>query len=71
MSSVALRPVAAHWTPIVVLSSRGEEASKVAALELGADDYVTKPFGMAELVARIRTALRHRVQEQGAEAVSL
>jgi two-component system, OmpR family, KDP operon response regulator KdpE len=51
---------------ILVLSSRGEEAAKVDALDLGADDYVTKPFGMAELVARIRTALRHRVQRQGA-----
>lgn len=49
-------------TPIVVLSSRGDERGKVAALDLGADDYVTKPFGMGELIARIRTALRHRVQ---------
>lgn len=56
-------------TPIVVLSSRGEEAGKVEALELGADDYVTKPFGIAELIARIRTALRHRLQVQGAEPV--
>ena len=55
--------------PIIVLSSRGDERGKVEALDLGADDYVTKPFGMAELVARIRTALRHRVQAQGAEAV--
>jgi two-component system KDP operon response regulator KdpE len=55
--------------PILVLSSRGDERGKVEALELGADDYVTKPFGMAELVARIRTALRHRVQEQGGEPV--
>lgn len=46
--------------PIVVLSADGLEARKVAALDLGADDYVTKPFGMAELEARIRTALRHR-----------
>ncbi len=52
---------------IIVLSSRGEESAKVDALDLGADDYVTKPFGMAELVARIRTALRHRVQRQGSE----
>jgi two-component system KDP operon response regulator KdpE len=56
-------------TPIVVLSSRGEETSKVEALEFGADDYVTKPFGMAELIARIRTALRHRLQAAGAEPV--
>jgi two-component system KDP operon response regulator KdpE len=55
--------------PIVVLSSRGDERAKVAALDLGADDYVTKPFGMAELVARMRTALRHRLQEQGADPV--
>jgi two-component system KDP operon response regulator KdpE len=53
--------------PIVVLSSRGEEAAKVAALDAGADDYVTKPFGADELMARLRTALRHRLQEQGAE----
>ena len=55
--------------PIVVLSSRGDERGKVEALDLGADDYVTKPFGMAELVARIRTALRHRLQEQGTESI--
>ncbi|MGZ8528835.1 MAG: response regulator transcription factor [Candidatus Limnocylindrales bacterium] len=45
-------------TPIIILSARGEEATKVEALERGADDYVTKPFGMAELHARIRAALR-------------
>ena len=55
--------------PIVVLSGRGEEAAKVAALDSGADDYVTKPFGAEELMARIRAALRHRLQEQGAERV--
>ncbi len=55
--------------PIIVLSSRGEERGKVEALDLGADDYVTKPFGIAELVARIRTALRHRFHEQGSEPV--
>jgi two-component system KDP operon response regulator KdpE len=54
---------------VVVLSSRGDERGKVEALDLGADDYVTKPFAMGELVARVRTALRHRVQAQGAEAV--
>ncbi|MFZ5780306.1 MAG: response regulator [Pseudomonadota bacterium] len=53
--------------PIVVLSSRGEEAAKVAALDGGADDYVTKPFGAEELMARLRAALRHRLQQQGAE----
>ncbi len=51
--------------PIVVLSSRDDEKGKVAALDLGADDYVTKPFGAEELVARIRTALRHRLQVEG------
>jgi len=51
--------------PIVVLSSRGDEAGKVAALDLGADDYVTKPFGMDELLARLRAALRHQLATQG------
>lgn len=51
--------------PVIVLSVRGDEKGKVAALDLGADDYVTKPFGMSELVARIRAALRHRLQQQG------
>jgi two-component system KDP operon response regulator KdpE len=46
-------------TPIVVLSARGEERDKVAALDLGADDYLTKPFGLDELLARVRVALRH------------
>ena len=55
--------------PIVVLSSRGDEAAKVAALDSGADDYVTKPFGADELLARLRAALRHRLQEQGAERI--
>jgi two-component system, OmpR family, KDP operon response regulator KdpE len=51
--------------PIVVLSSRGDEAGKVQALDLGADDYVTKPFGMEELLARMRAALRHQLQIHG------
>jgi len=51
--------------PVVVLSSRGDEAGKVQALDLGADDYVTKPFGMDELLARMRAALRHQLQVQG------
>jgi two-component system KDP operon response regulator KdpE len=55
--------------PIVVLSSRGDEAGKVAALDLGADDYVTKPFGMEELFARMRAALRHQLQAQGERPV--
>jgi two-component system KDP operon response regulator KdpE len=51
--------------PIIVLSSRGDEAGKVAALDLGADDYVTKPFGIDELLARMRAALRHQLQSHG------
>jgi two-component system KDP operon response regulator KdpE len=51
--------------PIIVLSSRSDEVAKVRALDLGADDYVTKPFGMDELIARLRTALRHKLQQQG------
>ena len=55
--------------PIVVLSSRGDEAGKVQALDLGADDYLTKPFGMEELLARLRAALRHQLQVQGERPV--
>lgn len=54
--------------PIIVLSSRDNERGKVEALDLGADDYVTKPFGMDELMARIRAALRHRLHEAGEPA---
>jgi two-component system KDP operon response regulator KdpE len=52
------------WTsiPIIVLSARNQEHDKVAALDLGADDYVTKPFGVGELLARMRVALRHSMQ---------
>jgi two-component system KDP operon response regulator KdpE len=58
-------------TPVIVLSSRTDEAGIVAALELGADDYVTKPFSAAELLARIKVALRHRLQAQGERPVFL
>ena len=54
--------------PIIILSARGGEADKVAALDIGADDYMTKPFGAEELLARIRVALR-RVGEAGAPEV--
>jgi two-component system KDP operon response regulator KdpE len=54
-------------TPIVILSSRDDEAGKVTALDLGADDYVAKPFGVEELSARIRAALRHRLQQEGTQ----
>jgi two-component system, OmpR family, KDP operon response regulator KdpE len=51
--------------PIIVLTVRADEVGKVKALDLGADDYVTKPFGVDELLARIRAALRHRLQQEG------
>ena len=51
--------------PIIVLSARDDEATKVDALDLGADDYVIKPFGIDELLARIRAAQRHRLQREG------
>jgi two-component system KDP operon response regulator KdpE len=60
---------AASLVPVIVLSVRPDERTKVAALDLGADDYVTKPFGMEELVARVRTGLRHRLQEEGAAPI--
>jgi len=49
-------------TPIIVLSARGQETDKVEALDAGADDYLTKPFGTEELLARMRVALRHRLR---------
>jgi two-component system KDP operon response regulator KdpE len=60
-----------QWSqvPIIVLSAREREAEKIEALDLGADDFINKPFGIGELMARLRTALRHRRQEQGEAAV--
>lgn len=55
--------------PVIILSSRDDERGKVEALDLGADDYVTKPFGMNELLARIRAALRHRLQADGVQPI--
>ncbi|SEH21842.1 response regulator transcription factor [Rhizobium sp. NFR12] len=55
--------------PIVILSSRTDEEGIVKALEMGADDYLTKPFNMNELIARIRVALRHRLQTQGEKPI--
>src|SRR6478672_6834029 len=57
-TEVCRRVRARSQVPIIVLSARGAEADKVAALDLGADDYVTKPFGMGELLARLRVVLR-------------
>ncbi len=56
--------------PIIVLSSRDNESAKVKAFDLGADDYVTKPFGIDELLARIRATHRHRLQEEGERPLS-
>lgn len=55
-----------EWTdvPIIVLSARGQEKDKIAALDAGADDYLTKPFGVGELQARIRVTLRHSLHER-------
>src|SRR5512142_511663 len=60
-----------EWSrvPIIVLSVRDSERDKVAALDKGADDYLTKPFGIEELLARIRVALRHSVQSHGSKEV--
>lgn len=60
-----------QWTalPVIVVSARGHEREKVEALDLGADDYITKPFGIAELLARIRTALRHSQKSTDSDAL--
>jgi two-component system KDP operon response regulator KdpE len=57
-----------EWSavPVIVLSARGQERDKVAALDAGADDYLTKPFGVSELLARMRVALRHRAGQAAA-----
>ena len=55
--------------PVIMLTARGEEADRIVGLELGADDYVTKPFGMNELLARMRAALRRGLTSDGEEAV--
>ena len=65
---VVLREIRAQSkTPIIIVSARGLERDKVAALDLGADDYIVKPFGTAELLARIRTALRHSPRSMSTE----
>ena len=55
--------------PIIILSARDKETEKIDALDAGADDYVEKPFGVGELLARLRVALRHRLQEKGVEII--
>jgi two-component system KDP operon response regulator KdpE len=62
---VIRRVRATDAVPIVVLSVRNDEPGKVAALDAGADDYMVKPFGVEELLARVRAALRHRLQQKG------
>jgi two-component system KDP operon response regulator KdpE len=57
--------------PIIVLSARGREQDKIAALDAGADDYLTKPFGVGELMARLRVALRHAAQPESAQATAV
>jgi two-component system KDP operon response regulator KdpE len=54
--------------PVIILSARDRETEKIDALDAGADDYVEKPFGVGELLARLRVALRHKIERQGAEA---
>src|SRR5262249_1511634 len=58
-------------TPIIVISARGQESDKVAALDAGADDYLTKPFGVGELLARLRVALRHAARPADGAAESV
>lgn len=60
-----------EWSrvPIIVLSARDREADKIEALDLGADDFVNKPFGVGELMARLRAALRHKIERDGEVAV--
>jgi two-component system KDP operon response regulator KdpE len=61
ISGIEVTRLLREWTrvPILILSVRGQEADKIAALDAGADDYITKPFGLGELLARMRAALRH------------
>jgi two-component system KDP operon response regulator KdpE len=66
----ALTRARAFYTgPIIILSARDRETEKIDALDLGADDYVEKPFGVGEFLARLRAALRHRLQQEGGPTV--
>jgi len=66
---VLIKARAFYAGPILILSARDRETEKIDALDAGADDYVEKPFGVGELLARLRVALRHRVQRDGAQAM--
>jgi two-component system KDP operon response regulator KdpE len=68
-AEVLVKARAFHEGPILVLSARDKETQKIDALDRGADDYVEKPFGVGELLARLRVALRHRLIQAGAEPV--
>jgi two-component system KDP operon response regulator KdpE len=67
MDGVEVTRLLRQWTqiPIIILSVRGAESDKIAALDAGADDYLTKPFGVGELLARLRAALRRAIQTTG------
>jgi two-component system KDP operon response regulator KdpE len=69
MDGIDLIKKVREWSriPIIVVSARGQDREKVTALDLGADDYLTKPFSVAELLARIRVALRHAIKAEGSE----
>ena len=68
--AAALAKARAYYRgPIIILSARDRETEKIDALDAGADDYVEKPFGVGEFLARLRAALRHRLQASGAEPV--
>ena len=73
MDGIEIIRAAREWTqlPIIVVSARSHERDKVDALDAGADDYLTKPFGTGELLARIRTALRHTRSGAGSDSVSM
>jgi two-component system, OmpR family, KDP operon response regulator KdpE len=73
MDGVEVTRLLREWTqiPIVILSVRGSESDKIAALDAGADDYLTKPFGVGELLARLRAALRHSSQFQSENIISI
>jgi len=66
----SLRDDGCDW-PILILTARGEEADKVRGLRLGADDYVTKPFGVLELLARVEALLRRSIRDDGAQASTM
>ena len=68
-SEALTRARAFYDGPILILSARDKETEKIDALDAGADDYVEKPFGVGELLARLRVALRHRIQREGGDPV--